>query len=124
MSYSSFTRSSRLLLPLLLLLYSFRMASADECRPHQWGRLASVGPTSTPEVGEIVCRSNGTSSAVVGYYSCKEMADFYLISVESFFMLNPLLKDDCSNIEPATSYCVAGCALFPEREAYERERQC
>ncbi|KAL0934897.1 uncharacterized protein CTRU02_209488 [Colletotrichum truncatum] len=110
MPHSSATRRSRLLLPLLmLLLISLRTARADdECRDHQWGRLANAGPMAVPEVGDIVCRSNGTSRAVVGYYSCKEMADFYLISVERFFMLNPLLKEDCSNIEPNKPYCVAG----------------
>ncbi|KAF6826083.1 hypothetical protein CMUS01_09576 [Colletotrichum musicola] len=101
------SHSARISQPLLLaLLLSFlRLVSADECQPHQWGRLAAP---PEPELGELVCRSNGTTGAVVNYYSCKQMADYYELSIEYFFMINPVLDEDCSNIEPYTDYCISG----------------
>lgn len=119
MSPSLSARISRPLL-LVLLLSLLRAVSADECQPHQWGRLAAP---PTPEVGELVCRSNGTSGAVVNYYSCKEMADYYELSIEQFFMINPVLEEDCSNIEPNTDYCVSGCTCCAVWRKFKR-KQC
>ncbi|PVH95053.1 carbohydrate-binding module family 18 protein, partial [Periconia macrospinosa] len=58
--------------------------------------------------GDIVCRYTSSTSANVNYYTCTELANFYDITVQEFFQLNPLVNPDCSNIKPSTEYCVAG----------------
>lgn len=50
---------------------------------------------------------------MVNYYSCTEMADHYVTLLDDFFLFNPELKRDCSNIQPNTQYCVKGCQSKP-----------
>lgn len=63
------------------------------------------------EPGEINCRMWSFEEEEVNYYTCTKISDRYLMEVEEFFMLNPGLEPDCSNIEPNTRYCVRGCKL-------------
>ncbi|KAH8698048.1 hypothetical protein GQ44DRAFT_744344 [Phaeosphaeriaceae sp. PMI808] len=58
--------------------------------------------------GEINCRSWVDTDEDVNYYTCTAIADRFQITNEKFFMLNPEIKADCSNIVPLTTYCVAG----------------
>lgn len=59
--------------------------------------------------GDIVCRYTTTTSALVNYYTCTELANFYGITVPKFLQLNPVVDEACSNIKANTEYCVAGC---------------
>ena len=58
--------------------------------------------------GDIVCRFDSTTKAEVNYYTCKELANKFSITVEKFFELNPTIDKECSNVKPKTKYCVAG----------------
>jgi len=62
-----------------------------------------------PKVGEVNCRFTSTTSSVVNYYTCSELAIAHGITVEKFFLLNPAVDLECSNISPDTDYCVRGC---------------
>ncbi|KAL7624110.1 hypothetical protein AAE478_005667 [Parahypoxylon ruwenzoriense] len=73
---------------------------ADDCQPWTWNRKR--------DVGEIVCRYHGKTGATVNYYSCMELADRYDTLLDDFFMLNPEIDEDCTNIQPNTEYCVKG----------------
>jgi len=57
---------------------------------------------------EVRCRFNTTAPTPVTYYTCTELALKYGITIEHFFMLNPLLDPDCSSIQSGNRYCVAG----------------
>jgi hypothetical protein len=59
--------------------------------------------------GEINCRYKYTTSDAVNHHTCTELADKFGTSRERFFVLNAVLKPDCSNIQPLTEYCVIGC---------------
>lgn len=78
---------------------------ADDCQPWTWKRQAPE------EVGTIECRYETTISATesVNYYTCTELALRYGITVEQFFMLNPSVATDCSNLKNNATYCVRGC---------------
>ncbi|OAQ77785.1 CFEM domain-containing protein [Purpureocillium lilacinum] len=93
----------------------------DECQPYSWGdpthgfalkmankAAADDGDGAPPKAGEVNCRQQSTSPSSVNYYTCTEMADEHDISVETFFVINPKLKKDCSDIQPNTKYCVNG----------------
>jgi len=69
--------------------------------------------TTNAAVGDIVCRYTAPTPSVVNYYICQDFADYYGISLERFFGLNPSLSIACDNVEPETEYCVAGCMLSP-----------
>ncbi|KAH9203226.1 hypothetical protein DL95DRAFT_439548 [Leptodontidium sp. 2 PMI_412] len=58
--------------------------------------------------GEINCRYTGHTDADVNYYTCTKLANFYGITTEKFFQLNPDIRSDCSNIMPNSVYCVDG----------------
>ncbi|KAI1810627.1 hypothetical protein GGS20DRAFT_579729 [Poronia punctata] len=59
--------------------------------------------------GEVNCRyTTNTADVDINYYTCTALATKYDISVETFFMLNPTVKPDCSNIQADTDYCVSG----------------
>ncbi len=113
------------------LTYVSLATAADTCSPWTWAnnvaRTAAPAATAEPTVtfvpsgahvanikratvmGDIVCRFPGRTYADVNYYTCTELADRYKISLKEFFMLNPGLDPDCSNIKPYTVYCVDGC---------------
>ena len=61
------------------------------------------------EPGKINCRYAGTTSDDVNCCTCTQLATRYGISIETFFVLNPALDPDCSNIQPNSDYCVSGC---------------
>lgn len=62
--------------------------------------------------GQVNCRYTDTTEDMdINYYTCTALAIKYDISVETFFLLNPDLKTDCSNIQPGTDYCVQGCKI-------------
>ncbi|GKT51192.1 uncharacterized protein ColSpa_11373 [Colletotrichum spaethianum] len=54
------------------------------------------------------CRAWGETDEEVNYYTCMDLADFYWMDIETFFKLNPILKSDCSSIQPKTEYCPDG----------------
>lgn len=109
-------------------------ARADDCLPATWDPKPGEG-ASNPEAlkrtngtmrnrttlvttaasniqpGDINCRYSATTKATVGCCTCAQMATKYGIAVETFFTLNPTLERNCSNIQPKTEYCVAGCKL-------------
>ncbi|KAF1839655.1 hypothetical protein BDW02DRAFT_475743, partial [Decorospora gaudefroyi] len=58
--------------------------------------------------GDIVCRYTATTPSAVNYYLCQDFADYYFITLDKFFQLNPSLDPSCDNIQPDTEYCVAG----------------
>ncbi|KAK2025679.1 hypothetical protein LX32DRAFT_596242 [Colletotrichum zoysiae] len=58
--------------------------------------------------GEINCRYSTVSPAVVTRYTCEILTEYYQLPHDDFFVLNPGLNKNCSNIKPQTEYCVAG----------------
>lgn len=60
-------------------------------------------------IGDVNCRYHSTTPAVVNYYICSQFADYYELSIDQFFELNPTLNPTCDNVQPDTDYCVAGC---------------
>ncbi|TIC91062.1 hypothetical protein CH35J_011147 [Colletotrichum higginsianum] len=78
-----------------------RVAAADEPVPTE-GVLLVVKP------GEINCRYWADTTEEVNYYTCSQLAHRYEIPNDVFFMLNPVLNKDCSNIKPKSEYCVTG----------------
>lgn len=58
--------------------------------------------------GELVCRYPANTYADVDHNTCIQLANYYHITIEKFFMLNPGLDFDCGNIKPYTMYCVGG----------------
>ena len=121
------TGISILLSGLWCLLFLSCVSADDDCKPAAWGMKRAIGvdiddfasATARPtpiqrrpvEVGEINCRLWSFGQKEVNYYTCTKLSDKYEIEVETFFMLNPDIKLDCSNVEPATRYCVRGCKL-------------
>lgn len=82
--------------------------AADVCQP-PWilNAMREVIP------GQIICRYTLTSPNVVNDYTCRELANKWDISIETFFKLNPDVDRNCMNIKPGTEYCVAGCPFTP-----------
>jgi hypothetical protein len=72
-------------------------------------RLLAFNAKAEPGTGDVVCRFESTTRADVNYYTCTELALKYSITIEKFFLLNPLLDENCATIQPNTTYCVAGC---------------
>jgi hypothetical protein len=121
-----------LILPLVFLLLSSPAAlAANDCQPSRWDNLArrdapsgvlsvleardgpSIGANSSDfTTGSINCRFPGRTYDDVNYYTCSQLAETYHITNELFFLLNPTLHNNCSNIQPNTKYCVAGCKPF------------
>jgi hypothetical protein len=119
-------------LPILTaILFSLTpSAIADDCSPVTWtnsdhiNARAATSPflafTPTPSItsdvpnailspGDINCRYDTDTVDDVNYNTCTELCQRYQITTDLFFILNPDLKTDCSNIMPRTTYCVAGC---------------
>lgn len=70
----------------------------------------AITPSSAATApGSVNCRYTTTSGTDVNYYTCKQMSDDYYITVEKFFLLNPTVDKECSNIKSKTEYCVEGC---------------
>lgn len=110
-----------------------RVAAADEYQPYTWAaplKARDAHPTatilvpiatialearqngSTPiQPGQINCRFRRRTYDVVNYYTCTELATTYSMTVEEFFLLNPSLTRDCSNVAPNTEYCIRGCKI-------------
>jgi hypothetical protein len=69
--------------------------------------LYASGPVS---VGQVNCRYTANTEGMdINYYTCTQLANENWITVQKFFILNPTVKPDCSNIQANTDYCVAGC---------------
>lgn len=113
----------------LVLAVSSPVVRADECQPVTWasgtydkraaptGAMRIIQARDGPAIGganlspgDINCRFPGRTYEV-NYYTCIELSALYEITLEHFFTLNPGLATDCSNIQPDTEYCVAGCKL-------------
>ena len=78
--------------------------------------LAAIALIATPinaavASGEINCRYTAFSPANVNYCTCTELAEWYYITVEDFFKLNPTIDKECYNFKPNTEYCVDGCKI-------------
>jgi hypothetical protein len=119
--------------PLVLSLLSVQRLGvlADDCPPITWrkdrfpagatGVVAAPAAAPTPIVarnmpavqpGELNCRFWAKTYDDPNYYTCTKMAKVYGITVGKFFSMYPTLLPDCSNIEPNTEYCVAGCEYW------------
>jgi hypothetical protein len=101
------------------------VVASDDCRPANWTQhglqravatpavefkvSASVGNMGNVLTGEVNCRYWGSTYADVNYYTCTQLAKFYGITNDKFFMLNPDIDPDCGNVQEFTKYCVAGC---------------
>lgn len=60
--------------------------------------------------GKVNCRySANTKDMELNYYTCTVLSRKYGITTDTFFMLNPELEPNCSNIRANTDYCVSGC---------------
>ena len=59
--------------------------------------------------GDIHCRYATLTGSDVNYYTCTQLMEKYEITDDLFFMLNPSVSRDCSNIRPDSAYCVKGC---------------
>lgn len=67
-------------------------------------------PTFTiADVGDVVCRYTTKTSSSVDYYTCTELSQYYGISLDTFYKLNPSIDRACDTIKPDTEYCVDGC---------------
>lgn len=133
-----FLRSEKPPLPIMMRLFALYFlfllaARADDCPPATWQAKGSEGASNpkTPkhsrstlvttadkkiQPGDVNCRYSSTTSATVNYDTCTQMATKYGTAVDHFFMLNPTLELDCSNIQPKTEYCVDGCQLPPSHD--------
>ncbi|KAK2024075.1 hypothetical protein LX32DRAFT_656479 [Colletotrichum zoysiae] len=114
---------SRTLVSLTTFLLTFTLTvAANECQPATWSK-PGLSPTPSPEMmvekvkrivvgtaepGEVNCRYTSYTGSDVNYYTCTKLALYYEIPIQEFFLVNPDLKPDCSNIQPNTEYCVDG----------------
>jgi hypothetical protein len=71
--------------------------------------ITSIISNGNTQPGQINCRYSASTYSDVNYYTCTQLADRYGITIQAFFTLNPELDLDCSNIQPNSVYCVAGC---------------
>ncbi|KAH8812141.1 hypothetical protein F5884DRAFT_877588 [Xylogone sp. PMI_703] len=119
------TQSLQLLSFTFFLLSLLSAVAADDCQPSTWAagavrlraaptptvtfnKSASVASMGDAQPGQINCRYWGSTYTDVNYYTCTQLADKYGITIDQFFMLNPELDPDCSNIQQNTDYCVDG----------------
>lgn len=96
---------------MLLSLVAFAgilVEAADDCQPATWSKRQDTGTVP----GDIVCRYWTTTGTSVNYYTCTEIADKYGTLLDNFWILNPDLSTDCSDIQPNTKYCVRGCEFI------------
>jgi hypothetical protein len=66
---------------------------------------------SNAAANDVVCRYTTTTESSVNYYTCTELSDYYGITLDKFFLLNPSLDPACDTIKPDTEYCLAGCVF-------------
>lgn len=130
LSFAKMMGKSMTLIVLAILLFSSVLAAADECAPSTWAegsitRRQTIANASFPQSpqpknssnstaiqpGQINCRYYSKTKSSVNSSTCFNTATRYRITVATFFTLNPSLDLDCSNIQPNTRYCVAGCEL-------------
>ncbi|KAF6837098.1 hypothetical protein CMUS01_05151, partial [Colletotrichum musicola] len=113
--------SATLWLAILSSPFFARVSSADQCQPYTWNslaRLAAVDDAADPvptegasidvQPGDINCRYWADTPEDVSYFTCTELATRYEITNDQFFLLNPELSKDCSDIKPQAEYCVDG----------------
>lgn len=130
--------STGLLSLTLTLLLLTPVPAADTCQPSTWIKVAKrAAPTlaaspiikpkavtkivlGTAEPGEVNCRYARQTGSDVNYYTCTELAERYEITVEEFFVINPGLKKDCSDIQPNTEYCVDGCKYSTQKNLVKK----
>ncbi|PTB65069.1 carbohydrate-binding module family 18 protein [Trichoderma citrinoviride] len=88
--------------------------ASDQCAPSIWqpGQFEDRFPVvsgGNVTTGTVNCRYAGNTEGMdINYYTCTALAVQYGISVDTFFMLNPDVNPDCSNIKADTDYCVSG----------------
>lgn len=141
------TRSPNFLPFTLFLLSIFTVNASNQCQPATWSKanlrravttstttsnattttsstistatsnITSIISTGNVQPGQINCRYSASTYSDVNYYTCTQLADRYGITVQAFFTLNPELNLDCSNIQPNSEYCVAGCK-YPNHNIY------
>jgi hypothetical protein len=115
------------------------VGASDDCQPATWTdnkrrdaasnrrrdnatmTLPSLISTGNVTTGEVNCRYSATTGSNVNYYTCTQLADRYGATIDLFFILNPTLEPDCSNIQPKTEYCVDGCE-FPKTRVGDGSR--
>ncbi|KAF2742347.1 carbohydrate-binding module family 18 protein [Sporormia fimetaria CBS 119925] len=76
-----------------------------------WYQLPLILLSLSPALAEVRCRYNVTAPTPVTYYSCTEIANKQGISLDHFFLLNPLLDPDYTSIESGKAYCVSGTVV-------------
>ena len=119
----------------ILLLFGISIQAASDCKPWRWdadGRPLrgnwnqekavaednDDGPNEPParlKPGDVNCREGFSAHDPVTPDSCASLARFGGISLKKFFILNPTLKEDCSNIIADTQYCIGGCRWKKKR---------
>jgi len=111
-------------------------SATGPCKPYTWANPTSLSsggpspttiitsetPTATPAVpwksgsviqeGDINCRYPAETRESVDEQTCARLAERYGISLERFYLLNPILRGDCKNVKPWTGYCVRGCKFL------------
>lgn len=120
-----------------VLLFSLPLLAftTGECQPATWTPDGYTGTTTFEPLqhtfaaapkganiqpGEINCRFWSYTYQSVDQDSCKKLADEWNIDMAFFFVLNPMLAKDCSDIRTWTKYCVAGCKLPALRSLTQR----
>ncbi|KAG6015197.1 hypothetical protein E4U54_004008 [Claviceps lovelessii] len=106
---------------LTLTLFAYPASASNECQPWTWGEDPASGPLKLssqpeeddgnrpgPKMGEVNCNDYSRSPASVNYYTCTQMARQRGITTDEFFLLNPSVEKDCSNLKPDTRYCISG----------------
>ncbi|KAK7926866.1 hypothetical protein PG985_003864 [Apiospora marii] len=105
-----------------LLLASLAPADALKNRkPYNWDDVngvpttpakrqtsANAGESDHAEPGVVNCRSWARTTKKADDGSCAEASERYQITLDLFFLLNPGVSLDCSNIQPQTDYCIDG----------------
>lgn len=63
------------------------------------------------KAGDVNCRYDA-KLRVEAEDRCEALTSQYDITREKLFLLNPVLRGDCSNIKYNTPYCTEGCEFF------------
>lgn len=77
----------------------------------RWGLHMDLFSHDNLKAGDVNCRY---TAMVEGETEdrCAPLMRYGLKSVEQLFLLNPVLRGDCSNIKYNTPYCTKGCEFF------------
>ncbi|KAL4916430.1 hypothetical protein BDW62DRAFT_106230 [Aspergillus aurantiobrunneus] len=78
-----------------------------------WNQTTTTTVTSTYTAAPAPTTSGSTSHCYEWYVAragdtCDRIASIYGISVQDFRLLNPSLKEDCSNLRSGLAYCIHG----------------